>query len=213
MLKIYCSTFTKLWSETSFSEKLHSLPKDMQFSIAKYGSKKERQLRVMGKLLLLQHLNEYKGDKKLNLEHIHYDSYNRPFVNVDFDFNIAHSGDFVICAAADHARVGVDIEHMQLPLDIDNLQSELTNEELSILATHPCPEEQFYKFWTRKEAILKLLGKGIFMPFNTINSIPATNTINGVTIHVLNSNNIANYAIAVASDQPMEQLAFEMINY
>ena len=211
MLKIYCSEFTKLWSEAYFSEKLYSLPKDIQFSIAKYTSGKERQLRIMGKLLLLKHLKEYGSN--LSLEDITYDSFNRPSVPADIDFNIAHSGDIVVCAACSNARVGIDIENRQVPLNIEELIAELTTDELELLKKDPFPQQRLYEFWTRKEAMLKALGKGVFIPFNSINSIPATTSVNGAILHVLNVNRIDNYAMAIASNKAIGQLQFEMVNF
>jgi 4'-phosphopantetheinyl transferase len=213
MLRIYCSEYTKLWSEADFKEKMHYLPKEMQATIAKYRSEKERQLRIMGKLLLLKHLNEYESEQKLNLNDIKYNSFNRPFLHADLDFNIAHSENFVVCAACRNAQIGIDIEKIKNDLNINLLKAELTDEELQALEKDNLPQRKFYEFWTRKEAILKALGKGVFTPFNTINSIPDTTSINGIIFYVQNMRNIDGYTIAVASNKEIKESQFIMINY
>jgi 4'-phosphopantetheinyl transferase len=76
-------------------------------------------------------------------------------------FNLAHSGNWGVCAVVSRGEVGVDVETINPGLDYANLAqrffSETENQWL-----RACPEPRrlrcFYRIWTRKEAWLK--GKG-----------------------------------------------------
>lgn len=93
--------------------------------------------------------------------------------------NLSHSGDIVLIAFS-KAPVGIDAEqhdkhlHYQDIMQICYDQAEIEMVERS--ATHT---EDFYLLWTRKEAFLKMLGKGIdddlkLIPsLNGIHEIPA----------------------------------------
>ena len=94
----------------------------------------------------------------------------KPYIEgLDVNFSISHSGTIALCAIAD-SPVGVDIEKIR---DID----------LSVAKKHFAPDEQdyvlekmslsrqrFFEIWTRKEAYVKMLGKGIayFPEFSTM---------------------------------------------
>lgn len=76
-------------------------------------------------------------------------------------FNLAHSGNWGVCAVVGRGEVGVDVEIMNQGLDYTNLAQRFFSEtENQWLLS--CPESRrlrcFYRIWTRKEAWLK--GKG-----------------------------------------------------
>lgn len=88
---------------------------------------------------------------------------------IDVNFSISHSGTIALCAIAD-SPVGIDIEKIR---DMD----------LSVAKKHFAPDEQdyvfekmslsrqrFFEVWTRKEAYVKMLGRGIsyFPEFSTM---------------------------------------------
>lgn len=88
---------------------------------------------------------------------------------LDIHFSISHSGTIALCVIAD-VPVGIDIEKVR---DVD----------LSVAKKHFAPDEQdyvlekmslsrqrFFEVWTRKEAYVKMIGKGIsyFPEFSTM---------------------------------------------
>ena len=82
-------------------------------------------------------------------------------------FNLAHSGNWGVCAVVGRGEVGVDVETINPALNYANLArrffSETENQWLCA-----CPEPRrlrcFYRIWTRKEAWLKGKGGGFSDP-------------------------------------------------
>jgi len=81
------------------------------------------------------------------------------------DFNLSHSGDVAVVAAAKNRRVGVDVEQLRLPMPgVDDVAGRVcTPDELAILSGLAQPERThaFLRLWTRKEARAKATGEGI----------------------------------------------------
>lgn len=78
-----------------------------------------------------------------------------PYIeNSPYHISFTHKGDAAI-AALSLSRVGVDMEDVTVPRNVERL-SRLFNE-----SERPNSLYEFYKVWTSKEAIGKLLGTGI----------------------------------------------------
>lgn len=98
-------------------------------------------------------LNQY-GKPSLSAEQCSYPLY----------FNLSHSKEFALVAFTLDQPIGVDIEYMQNKMQADDIVerffSEKEREEFFLL---PDQEklEGFYNAWTRKEALIKALGKGV----------------------------------------------------
>jgi 4'-phosphopantetheinyl transferase len=82
-------------------------------------------------------------------------------------FSLSHSGDRALVAVARTPRLGVDVEWLRAGIDRERLaQRNFTpREQAELLAL---PEEErylgFFRVWTRKEAYVKALGKGLYHP-------------------------------------------------
>ncbi len=97
----------------------------------------------------------------LSQQHIAYGPYGKPYLSnyPNAHFNISHSGQYVACAVADRP-VGIDVQvvGMYRPEVAVRVCSE---EELARIGVSDDPAAEFTKLWTRKEAHLKMLGRGI----------------------------------------------------
>lgn len=83
---------------------------------------------------------------------------NYPMVN----FNVSHSGDYIIIGFANKWSVGVDIELMNPHVDLyDFIINCMSTTEVSAILNSEIPRQMFYKYWTRKEALLKGVGIGL----------------------------------------------------
>ena len=80
----------------------------------------------------------------------------KPYIN-DISFNISHSGDYVVLAISKKA-IGIDVEIIKNHFDYDPLAEVCFTQNERKLITNL---ENFYTFWTRKEAILKATGEGL----------------------------------------------------
>jgi 4'-phosphopantetheinyl transferase len=79
-------------------------------------------------------------------------------------FNVTHSGSVAIYAVSASCRVGVDVELQNELQDADALVERFfASGDRQIYSTLP-PWQRlfaFYRAWTRKEAVLKAVGKGV----------------------------------------------------
>ena len=110
-------------------------------------------------LLLQQRLKEWNGNFVFN-EH------DKPFMQnalgeriEGIDFSISHCKNAIAVVLSDRP-VGVDVEsfrHAEEPL----LNRTMNPEEQEEVRTAADPAEAFTRFWTRKEAVLKLRGTGL----------------------------------------------------
>lgn len=75
-------------------------------------------------------------------------------------FNLSHCKRGVLCVI-DNEPIGCDIEEIEKSLDLDVCHYCYSDSEIAEITSskHPCTE--FTKYWTKKEACLKLTGEGI----------------------------------------------------
>ncbi|MBB5315456.1 4'-phosphopantetheinyl transferase family protein [Tunturibacter empetritectus] len=80
-------------------------------------------------------------------------------------FNVAHSEDTILIALTRTGSVGVDVEYFDRSTDIMEVaQYNFTASENQCLAAIADPRSRiktFYRYWTRKEAVLKADGRGL----------------------------------------------------
>ena len=89
----------------------------------------------------------------------------------DLKFNMSHTKNMAIYCIATQKDVGIDIEYILRDINIQPIIDRFfsQNERMFIQKTAiDKRKETFYKIWTRKEAILKVLGKGISYPLEMI---------------------------------------------
>ncbi|MBW4466428.1 MAG: 4'-phosphopantetheinyl transferase superfamily protein [Pegethrix bostrychoides GSE-TBD4-15B] len=86
-------------------------------------------------------------------------------------FNLAHSQDLALYAVAWDCEVGIDLEHMRTDCDYEGIASRFFSapEQQELAQLSPDLRIQgFFNGWTRKEAVLKALGKGLTVPLAQI---------------------------------------------
>ncbi len=85
----------------------------------------------------------------------------KPYLDGEREFNISHSGDYVICAVGKNP-VGADIEKIGRVKEavFNRIASPLEKEVAEKLS--PSERDEYYcSVWTKKESLLKLTGEGI----------------------------------------------------
>ncbi|MEK4870783.1 4'-phosphopantetheinyl transferase family protein [Niallia sp. FSL W8-1348] len=92
--------------------------------------------------------------------------------DVNLEFNVSHSGDYVVIAASYDNPLGVDIEKNNVCIEVEDIAEEfLTNDEISFLTDISNIAEKrkfYYKYWVRKEAVVKAIGQGLSFPLKDI---------------------------------------------
>lgn len=105
--------------------------------------------------------------------------YNKPYVGnpADFHFNVSYSGDLVLIGVANEA-IGVDIEYISSTLEYRELvEGVLSSEERCFLLSSPTPREEFLKLWTRKEALLKAVSRGLGDDLKNFSCLDGSQTV------------------------------------
>lgn len=120
----------------------------------------DRQAYLLGRLLLVQFIKQHNYNYSL-LKKISYTKFNRPFIEgVSFDFNISHSGEYIVCAFSVNQVVGIDIEYIH-PIDLNDFTYILSETEKEQIENAEDKLLSFFKTWSAKEAILKAQGSGL----------------------------------------------------
>lgn len=82
-------------------------------------------------------------------------------------FNLSHSHDFAACAITMNRQIGIDVEAIAPLPDLEAVAGRffLPDEIHSLKELNPSEKlPQFYKIWTRGEALLKWSGTGLVEP-------------------------------------------------
>ena len=103
-----------------------------------------------------------------------YSETEKPFLasthaNSGITFNVSHSGGIALYAFARHREVGVDVEQVRRDIEVEPIARRFFSvfEQGQLFAL---PEEDrneaFFRCWTRKEAYIKAVGKGLSIPLS-----------------------------------------------
>lgn len=130
---------------------------------------------LFGDLLLRRMIMMETGIPNEDIE-FGYTTFGKPYLKgrADFHFNLSHSGDWAV-AAADTAPVGVDVEQIAA-VDYDVSKHFFTEEERGNLMNSSDKAAYFFTLWALKESYVKLIGKGVSQPLNSISIKPAADT-------------------------------------
>lgn len=99
---------------------------------------------------------------------IDLDINNKPFLNKNSNihFNLSHSKDYGIIALS-YNNIGIDLEYLNDNFEyMDVMPTVFSLKEIDVVLSKQNKTYQFFKYWTRKEAIVKATGTGIndFLP-------------------------------------------------
>ena len=161
----YCTSRNRLNSE-SFNYFLKKLPMPVRADILKFKKWEDRQRSLFSKLLLTDGLNTI-GENSYSLEQIKLTKYKRPYFDDDIDFNITHSGEYVVCAISFNHKIGIDIEEIK-EIPLSDFENEFSSDEMKAIMNSENSMNAFYSLWTQKEAFLKAIGTGLYVPLHQI---------------------------------------------
>ena len=145
---------------------MDSLPKSLQKENAKFLRWQDRHAHLIGKLLLIEGLRP-QGFQADILSQLQYNNYGRPFLNWEMDFNISHSGPYVVCALSKNIRLGIDVEE-KTHLDFKDFDNIMTEEQWIHIKESADPLHTFYTYWTIKESVIKADSRGLSIPLLSI---------------------------------------------
>lgn len=162
-------------NDSFFAEAKHRFSTEFVNKFSKYKRWQDAKSTILGRLLLAYGLkNLYQVD--INNLKMNFSKDKKPFLeNSSIQFNISHSNDVIVCAITSVGDIGVDIEKIS-DINIQDFIDQFSQSEYEAIISSSNVQEQFYRFWTQKEAIVKANGSGLHIPLNSfeINNHQAT---------------------------------------
>jgi 4'-phosphopantetheinyl transferase len=194
MIVCYHTEIIKPWTSDELQQRLQFIPDSIKKQILCKRIHLDVQLSVTGNLLILALLNHFQID--LTLTEIVYNDYRRPYFDDRFDFNISHSGNRIVACATLSGKVGIDIELIK-PVSLDYNDYFTINEQQNIRYAED-PDTAFFKYWTRKEAVLKAVGTGVYTPLLDIDVSAEESSYQDKTYYLSPINIATSYQACIA---------------
>lgn len=150
------------------SSYLKLLSKEELIRRQKFHFKKDRSTFVLSRAILRLLLSFYTqiAPNKIVFD---YGKFGKPKLRGDHKtkFNLSHSKEIIVLAFSLNEEIGIDTEYLNTQINHFMMaKTVFSKKETDFLITQP-PHEQincFYHLWTRKEALIKLMGYGLSMP-------------------------------------------------
>jgi len=148
-----------------------TLSADESERAAKFHFKKDRHRFILAHACLRDILSRYLhcDTGQINFS---TNAYGKPILlsNTEIEFNLSHSGDYILIAVARGHKVGVDVEHLRMDLEHDKMARRFFS-QVEYNEFNAIPHEQkmiaFFNCWTRKEAYIKAHGLGMSLPLDS----------------------------------------------
>ncbi|RDI43778.1 4'-phosphopantetheinyl transferase sfp [Aquicella lusitana] len=129
-------------------------------------------------------------------------------------FNMAHSHDIAVYAFALDQMVGIDIEKIKTTYNAAIAKRYFSQQENAALEQLSGKEQinGFFRLWSRKEALVKAAGKGLFIPLSSfsvsLDKKCETVQLEGETWTLLSLALHPAYETALASNQSIRSILF-----
>lgn len=172
-MQIYAVRIKDKLEDNLFTNLLHIIESEKRRKISKFLKWEDSQRALFAELLI-----RYIAIKSKSLENkdicFFINEYGKPyFKNIyDFHFNLAHSGNWVICGV-DNVPIGVDVEKIE-PIDCLSISKNYFSDEecRNLREVNPSKRKSyFYEIWTLKESYIKAIGKGLYLPLDSFTII------------------------------------------
>lgn len=139
------------------------------------------------------------------------DAFGKPRAKSGVCFNLSHSGDWVLLAVGD-TEIGCDIEqHRQA--DVLRLGKVVyTDAEMALLRASSDPQALFYALWTKKEALLKCMGKGFHRAAKSVDVCGSTFCEDGNTYY-MKTKSFDGYTLSVCVMDGEAQVETEQVTF
>lgn len=147
---------------------------------------------------------------RMDVEHVKIDylANKKPYLpsHPSLFFNVSHSENYALIAIANRP-IGIDIEYINENFNFTPLLHDIFNDtEVSFIKKSQDKRHAFYSLWTRKEAFVKALGKGIDDDFLKTPSLDGLHYLNTSDVEANKNWNIQGFEI---TDHYLGALAYE----
>lgn len=163
---------TEFFQEKYFDYYLSKIPYPFQEKILKYRRWQDAQASLLGKCLLASAILDGNFDRLIDIQ---FNEFGKPSIPGELFFNISHSGNVVVIAHS-NVPVGIDIEKKE-NIQIEDFKTQMTEKEWHNIYSASHKIEKFYEYWTQKESVIKLIGKGLSIPLRSFEIIEGERTV------------------------------------
>lgn len=175
MIKVYAINISPKVMEP-IGEKLQEVGLNTRLQISKFRRHEDRVRKLYGELMIRKIIKEYLGVENFEIQ-LNRNKYGKPFLEdySNFNYNISHSGDWVVCATSDKA-IGIDVEQ-STDINLEIVNRFFSKEEVQYLSSRDITQqkEEFFEFWTLKESYIKQIGMGFSINFKDFSIIKKRN--------------------------------------
>lgn len=188
---------------------LQQLSEQKRSSVLRLVHMKNRLTSLIG-LQLLDSCAQVDGVEGFNLCDVQYPEAGKPFWkhdNIFYDFNISHSGNFILVAASRSLKVGVDVEEIR-ELNRLNFKMVLSEDELEKIQQTPA---SFFELWSKKEAVVKAANTAGLARMRDVKLNQQIATLDDTQWHLKNISLDDSYAINLATSAPVDDLIVQQI--
>lgn len=158
-MKIYLINGIDALNESFIEECVSFFPSWRKEQMLSYKHLKGKIQNALAYILLIKALKE--EGVFYEMPYFHYNEHGKPYLKnyPDWYFNFSHSKNAVCCVIAKE-EIGIDIEEVREYKEALARYS-CNDEEMMFLSQSDNKSDDFYRLWTRKEAVFKLIGSGI----------------------------------------------------
>ncbi len=211
MVYIFYTCLDKQLNIDTFSYYLKSLPSFLQTKILKYRHWEDAQRSLLGKVLLMDGL-QYLGLKQYFLKDMKLSEFKKPYFDNSIDFNISHSGAFVLCAICLTGKIGIDVEEIK-PILFSDFNMYFSNKEWNEIEHSHNSIASFFTYWTEKEAFLKAIGMGLNIPLNEVEILDNKIKWNNVDWFLRQLYLDNDYVAHLSGNLPLSKITVKKIQY
>lgn len=154
-MKIYSCNISDI-SEAEFRECFAAMSIERKESVLRLQNEQKQKAKIAADYLCRLAISEFCGIEKEQIEFALTERGKPVAVNCNINFNVSHSGDFVVCAVSEK-EIGIDIEKIR-PINPKTAERFACPDELDYIKSE---ENGFFKIWTLKEAYFKCIGTGL----------------------------------------------------
>lgn len=179
-MEVFAVNIIKQNKSFDFNKLMNFIAKDKQEKVRKFINR-ENALQMLVADILIRGIVCKKLRIKNNNIVFEINDYGKPFLRGinDFQFNISHSGEWVLCAY-DNTPIGIDIEKVVKPFDLNIAKCFFPEEEYRDILEKNKEERDryFFALWTVKESYFKAKGTGL------------SELMKSITFKIINNENI-----------------------
>ena len=204
MLKIYFTAIYQMPAPAIMQARLHALPQPIRAKIAAYTNPLEQVLQLSSKLLLQKLMEYFKTTRLVGLDGITLSKTGQPHFNKALYFSNSRSGNIAASVASTAAPVGIDVEKI-ISIDLQNYLDYFSVKEWEYIAHSQNQTETFFTLWTRKEAVVKAAGVGLYANLASFDALSDPCIFNNAAYYVTNVPLMSGYVchIAFPLESPM----------